>query len=309
MKTSKVRRSSLLLVAALLLVLPARALAVTEILVTNDDGPLGPGLQALVTAIQEIPDTDVQVVVPSGNASGGGAGVTINATFDVAFGVPLLGGVDTAITIDSLKPADCVRWAVQELYGGVAPDYVLSGINQGQNVGAAFGSGTVGGATQGNGMGARAIALSQAITLAPPLNLGLDVADYAAGAAFARNLVATLIAGDPAVRLLERTFERGGLLNVQIPSHQPVGVKVVKAADTSDVFGPSLITYVDQGGGTWSANVNLAVIDSHGPVFASHPLNDDAGPLAQDYVVIARWLPLHVARSAIACRRCQSLLP
>jgi 5'/3'-nucleotidase SurE len=309
MKTSSSRPYLRLALVALLLAVPARAFALTEILVTNDDGPLGPGLQALVTAIKQIPDTSVQVVVPSGNASGGGAGVTVNATFNVAFGVPLLGGVDTATTIDSLKPADCVRWAVQELYGGVAPDYVLSGINQGQNVGAAFGSGTVGGATQGNAMRARAIAFSQAITFSPPLNLGLTLGDYAAGATFARNLVEALIAGDPDVRLLQRTFERGGMLNVQIPSHQPVGIKIVKAADTFDVFGPSLITYVDQGGGTWRASVDLNVIDSHGAAFASHPLNDDVGPLAQDYIVIARWLPLNIAKSAVTCVRCQSLLP
>jgi 5'/3'-nucleotidase SurE len=302
-------RSAALALATLLAASRGGALAATEILITNDDGPLGPGLQALVTAIQEIPDTNVQVVVPSGNASGGGAGVTINATFQVAFGVPLLGGVDTATTIDSLKPADCVRWAVQELYGGTAPDYVLSGINQGQNVGAAFGSGTVGGATQGNAMGARAIALSQAITLMPPVNLGLALADYTAGATFAKNLVAALIAGDSSVEKLERTFDRGGLLNVQIPSHDPVGVKIVKVADTSDVFGPDLITYVDQGGGTWQASVDLSVIDSHGPFFAAHSLKDDVGPLAQDYIVIARWLPLNIARSAAPCEPCQSLLP
>lgn len=304
------RRGRLALVAVLLwLALPGRAQAVTEILITNDDGPLGPGLQALVTAIQSIPDTNVQVVVPSGNASGGGAGVTVNATFNVAFGVPLLGGVDTATTIDSLKPADCVRWAVQELYGGTAPDYVLSGINQGQNVGAAFGSGTVGGATQGNQMRARAIAFSQAITFSPPLNLGLALGDYTAGAAFAKNLVAALIAEAPSVGMLQRTFDRGGMLNVQVPSHEPVGVKIVKAADTYDVFGPSLITYVDQGGGTWQASVALSVIDSHGAAFASHPRNDDVGPLADDYIVIARWRPLDVAKRATSCGRCNELLP
>ena len=51
------------------------------------------------------------------------------------------------------------------------------------------------------------------------------------------------------------------------------------------------------------------VIDSHGAAPASRPLNDDVGPLAQDYIVIALWMPLHVARNPAACRSCQSLLP
>ncbi|MGH7895444.1 MAG: 5'/3'-nucleotidase SurE [Candidatus Binatia bacterium] len=280
---------ALLFLVALVLTQAPGAEAVTKILITNDDGPAGPGLQALVTAIKSIPDLDVQIVVPSGNASGGGAGVTVNANFSVATNVPLLGGVDTATTISSLKPADCVRWAPQELYGGTAPDYVLSGINQGQNVGAAFGSGTVGGATQGNAFRARAIAFSQAITLAPPINLGTSLGDYTDGAAFAHNLVGALLAGDSSVKGLRRHLQRGGMLNVQLPARTPVGVRLVRAADTFDVFGPDLIHYTDQGGGTWMAAVNLSLVGPLGPAFAAHPPNDDVGPLANDFIVIARW--------------------
>jgi 5'-nucleotidase len=301
---------SRLAVASLLLAFAGArvAFAITSILITNDDGPGGPGLQALVTEIKAIPDTDVKVVVPAQNASGTGAGITFNATFTVTPDVPLIGGADTAYTVSSNRPADCVRWAVQHLYGGALPDYVLSGINQGQNVGPAFGSGTVGAALQGQALGARAIAFSQGITLEPPVNLGTGLGDYTDGATFAGNLVQAFIAGDPRVEVLETHLRRGGMLNIQIPPRSPVGVRLTRAADITELFGPTLVDYMDQGGGQFYAAINLDNVDSFSPLALAQGLKTDAGALARNFIVIARWFPLDVARKPGGpC--CDNLLP
>ena len=95
-------------------------------LLTNDDGIHAPGLAALVETIRARPGATCTVVAPDREQSQCGHRVTTRETIAVeprgaaAFAV---GGT----------PADCVRIALFAL--GVRPDFVLSGVNAGGNLG------------------------------------------------------------------------------------------------------------------------------------------------------------------------------
>lgn len=123
-----------------------------KILVSNDDGYLAPGIVALADALSAI--ADIVVVAPDSNRSGSSNSLTLDRPLTVqqaANGFYFVNGT----------PSDCVHVA---LTGGLAfkPDLVVSGINQGQNMGDdTLYSGTVAAATEGFLFGIPAIAFSQ----------------------------------------------------------------------------------------------------------------------------------------------------
>lgn len=129
------------------------------ILVTNDDGVGAPGIDAVVQALVELPDTEVIVVAPAENNSGTGGSTTDGAVetseTTTASGYP-------AVAVEGF-PADSVNWALD---GGidVVPDLVVSGINEGQNIGPLVEvSGTVGAARAAFARGIPALAASQGL--------------------------------------------------------------------------------------------------------------------------------------------------
>jgi 5'-nucleotidase len=122
-----------------------------RILIANDDGYLAPGLQALVEACHGLGEIDV--VAPEQNASGTSNSLTLNrplSAFVAANGFRYLNGT----------PSDCVHIALTGLLAQ-RPDLVLSGINNGANMGDdTLYSGTVAAAMEGYLFGIRAIAFS-----------------------------------------------------------------------------------------------------------------------------------------------------
>jgi 5'-nucleotidase len=166
-----------------------------RILIANDDGYLAPGLAALVQAVQDL--GQVEVVAPEQNASGTSNALTLNRPLQVFSAGPALPG---ARFING-TPSDCVHVALTGLLG-YRPDLVLSGINQGANMGDdTLYSGTVAAAMEGYLFGVPAIAFSQT-------EKGWTHLD--AAARVARRLVAQLLAdGLPAEPFL---------LNVNIPN-------------------------------------------------------------------------------------------
>lgn len=127
-----------------------------QILVSNDDGYSAEGIDVLVTALQTLDDVEVTVVAPLTQQSGQGGKTTEGklAVTDVETksGYP-------AKAVDGF-PADAVNVAFDEL--GVEPDLVITGINEGQNVGPLVDiSGTVGAARAGVAHGVPALATSQ----------------------------------------------------------------------------------------------------------------------------------------------------
>lgn len=122
-------------------------------LVTNDDGFAAPGIVALTAMAAEF--GDVTVVAPSVEQSYAGHRVSVATPLPLTELGP--GRFHLAGT-----PADCVRVAVKAL--GLQPDFVLSGINRGGNLGAdAYISGTVAASREGALLGIPAIAFSQFI--------------------------------------------------------------------------------------------------------------------------------------------------
>src|SRR3954454_4644323 len=123
-----------------------------KILISNDDGYLAPGIIALAEALRPI--AEIIVVAPDSNRSGSSNSLTLDRPLSVH-------RADNGFYFVNGTPSDCVHVA---LTGGLAfrPDLVVSGINQGQNMGDdTLYSGTVAAATEGFLFGIPVIAFSQ----------------------------------------------------------------------------------------------------------------------------------------------------
>jgi 5'-nucleotidase len=174
-----------------------------KILISNDDGFQAPGLVALYEAIKDL--GDVEVVAPEHNNSAKSNALTLHQPLYVHQGA-------NGFRYVNGTPADCVHIALTGLLD-YRPDLVLSGINNGANMGDdTIYSGTVGAAMEGYLFGIPAVAFSQ-------VEKGWSHLDAAAGKA--RELVRQLIAQ----RLHERPTPF--LLNVNIPN---------RAADSLGAF-------------------------------------------------------------------------
>ena len=123
------------------------------VLLTNDDGVGAPGLAAMRSGLEEAGHR-VLTVAPSGNRSGSSGAVTVRGPLSVS-------RVSESIYSVGGTPADSVRVGVLAI-AQRPPDLVISGINEGQNVGPAIlMSGTVGAALSAQSLGLPAIAVSQ----------------------------------------------------------------------------------------------------------------------------------------------------
>ena len=123
-----------------------------RILISNDDGYLAPGLAALADALASI--ADIVVVAPDSNRSGASNSLSLDRPLTVqtaANGFHFVNGT----------PTDCVHIALTGMLD-YRPDLVVSGINNGQNMGDdTLYSGTVAAATEAYLFGIPAIAFSQ----------------------------------------------------------------------------------------------------------------------------------------------------
>ncbi len=165
-----------------------------KILISNDDGYRAPGIEALHAALRDI--ADVEVVAPEHNNSAKSNALTLHQPLYVHPGAP-------GVRYVNGTPADCVHIALTGLLG-YRPDLVVSGINNGANMGDdTIYSGTVGAAMEGYLFGIPAIAFSQ-------VEKGWSHLDAAARTA--RELVQQVIAQG----LLSRPAPF--LLNVNIPN-------------------------------------------------------------------------------------------
>ncbi|MEY4883690.1 MAG: 5/3-nucleotidase SurE [Pseudomonadota bacterium] len=123
-----------------------------KILISNDDGYQAPGIVALYEALKDV--ADVEVIAPEMNNSAKSNALTLHSPLSVtraANGFRYINGT----------PADCVHIALTGLLG-YRPDLVVSGINNGANMGDdTIYSGTVGAAMEGYLFGVPSIAFSQ----------------------------------------------------------------------------------------------------------------------------------------------------
>jgi len=122
-----------------------------HILLSNDDGYFAPGLQILAEALK--PLAEITVVAPERNRSGASNSLTLDRPLTVR-------RADNGFFYVNGTPTDCVHLAVTGLLADL-PDMVISGINDGANMGDdTIYSGTVAAATEGFLLGIPSLAIS-----------------------------------------------------------------------------------------------------------------------------------------------------
>lgn len=130
-----------------------------HILLTNDDGYDARGIRALFDALKLQTNHQISIVAPEGQRSAMGHSITL---FQPLFlSEHKLEGEQKAYALSG-TPSDCVKLAIQgELIA--KPDLLVSGINQGPNLGTdIFYSGTVSAAMEGVLLGIPSLAVSLA---------------------------------------------------------------------------------------------------------------------------------------------------
>ena len=122
-----------------------------RILLSNDDGYFSPGIECLARALSTV--ADITVVAPERDRSGASNSLTLDRPLSLkrsANGFYHVNGT----------PTDCVHLAVTGMLD-VLPDIVVSGINDGANMGDdTIYSGTVAAATEGFLLGVPSLAIS-----------------------------------------------------------------------------------------------------------------------------------------------------
>lgn len=124
-----------------------------RILLSNDDGVYAPGLMVLYQSLKEIANIDV--VAPDRNRSGASSSLTLHNPLRIH-------RLDNGFVSVEGTPTDCVHLALTGLLSEL-PDLVVSGINEGANLGDdILYSGTVAAAIEGRFLGLPSIAISLA---------------------------------------------------------------------------------------------------------------------------------------------------
>jgi 5'-nucleotidase len=178
-----------------------------RILISNDDGYLARGILTLREALDGL--GELTVVAPDRNRSGASNSLTLEVPLRVGTQGPgvffVLGGT----------PTDCVHLAISGLLD-LEPDMVVSGINDGANLGDdVLYSGTVAAATEGRHLGKPAVAIS----LNTDGMRGEGARHFETAGHFARVIVE---------RLFATPLGRATILNVNVPNIPLADVKGIK---------------------------------------------------------------------------------
>jgi 5'-nucleotidase len=181
-----------------------------RILVTNDDGYRSDGIHAVAAALRAI--GDVTIVAPVEEASAIGHALTLRHP------LRLENISDNVFAVDG-TPTDCVNIAITQVFDGLLPHLVVSGINKGWNLGDDITySGTVAGALEAALLGIPSLAVSLRATRGDY--------DFSFAARAATSLVEAIVRSP----LPPRTF-----LNVNVPKGPPKGYRVTVQAKRNHV--------------------------------------------------------------------------
>lgn len=168
-----------------------------KILLTNDDGFFAHGLQTLYKVLSADNQHEICIVAPEGQRSAVGRSITLFQPIFVT-NHPLKGN-DIGRAVNG-TPTDCIKLAIQGDILPYQPDVIISGINNGPNLGSdIFYSGTVAAAMEGVLLGIPSIAVSLA---------DYDCEDYLPSALLIKELIDTKS---------EFLHYKEGLLNINIP--------------------------------------------------------------------------------------------
>jgi 5'-nucleotidase len=177
-----------------------------RILISNDDGYRARGILTLREALDGL--GDLTVVAPDRNRSGASNSLTLE--------VPLrVGKAEPGVYFVQGTPTDCVHLAISGLFE-FEPDMVVSGINDGANLGDdVLYSGTVAAATEGRHLGKPAVAIS----LNTDGMRGEGQRHFETAGHFARVIVE---------RLFATPMGRATILNINVPNVPLADVKGIK---------------------------------------------------------------------------------
>ncbi len=165
-----------------------------KILLTNDDGIQSEGLRILADACLEL-GHEVFVVAPSFQQSAVSQGITVHNPFKITQNHDNFSDV-FCYHVDG-KPADTVKVAIEFL--NLKPDLVISGVNNGPNLGTdILYSGTVGAATEAS------------IYSIPAIAISTDFHNFE----MARNELKSLLA----FIIKEKMYKAGLVLNINFPA-------------------------------------------------------------------------------------------
>lgn len=161
-----------------------------KILLSNDDGYLAPGLRCLADAISDL--ADITIVAPDRNRSGSSNSLTLDMPLRVHQAEPGIFYVEGT-------PTDCVHLAITGMLTE-EPDMVISGINDGANLGDdVLYSGTVAAAMEGRFLGLPTMAISLVCD---------DTRQFETAGRVARELLQ---------KLIEQPLPADTILNVNVP--------------------------------------------------------------------------------------------
>lgn len=191
-----------------------------RILITNDDGIHSEGIRKLEEKLRQV--GDVIVVAPSHEMSAASHALTL--------GRPLrIDRIDDRHFAVDGTPVDCVTLALCTILRQAPPDIIVSGINQGGNLGDdVLYSGTVAGAMEALVYGLPGIALSQ---------VGRGEVDFEPAAQFAVSLVRKVLTqGLPERTVLNVNVPRGPIRGVRL-THQGTRVARIRIHEGVDPRG------------------------------------------------------------------------
>lgn len=183
-----------------------------NILISNDDGIAANGIRALTEELSK--HHNVYVIAPDRERSAAGHSLTLHTPLRVEeLEGSKSGAKRTWVTTGT--PGDCVKIGINAILSkDEQPDYVISGINHGPNLGAdILYSGTVSCAMEGAMLGVPSIAMSLA-------TMNADYEDFKFSAKFTVALLE---------RLKKFQFPKRSILNVNVP-----------ALDTDDISGVAI---------------------------------------------------------------------
>jgi 5'-nucleotidase len=161
-----------------------------QILLTNDDGILSPGLWAAAEILAEL--GFVTVVAPREQYSGAGRSLPNNSDGIIETKKVHVNGQDWTVYAVGGSPAQAVLHGALEILPR-PPELVVSGINFGENLGTGITvSGTVGAALEAAGIGIPAIAVSLETPIEHHYSLSEEI-DFSAAAYFTHYFASLLL--------------------------------------------------------------------------------------------------------------------
>ncbi|MGL5330021.1 MAG: 5'/3'-nucleotidase SurE [Peptostreptococcaceae bacterium] len=183
-----------------------------NILITNDDGIRADGIIELAKTIKDI--ANVYVVAPESQRSATGHAITIHSPIMVNDEF-----IDENIESYSISgtPADCVKLGIEGIFKDINIDLVLSGINNGPNLGTdVIYSGTASAAIEGLVQNKPSIAISYNA-------FDVDKETYKKASKYILNIIEDL---KDKLDLLNDC-----MLNINIPNTEVKGIKVTVLGD------------------------------------------------------------------------------